>query len=188
MIISDHDACVFKHVWTSYSTLPHAISCPKIQDNEVALFRCCFNSCGVLHVFAFAMLVIETDTMSSALWKFRRLFRQVIAAFSPYTWSIGQNYLALIAEQVKERGVGVWEDWVNWCLGCERGRTVTIRRRNCGTVIIVGWCEDMYLTQFSKCSTNMIGSGWLKVSTSWCWHHSICWWSWMTGIAFSKPI
>ena len=25
---------------------------------------------------------------------------QVIAAFSPFTWSIGQNYLALIAEQV----------------------------------------------------------------------------------------
>lgn len=22
--------------------------------------------------------------------------------------------MALIAEQVKERGVGVWEDWVNW--------------------------------------------------------------------------
>jgi len=40
--------------------------------------------------------------------------REVIAAFSPFTWSIGQNYLALIAEQVKERGVGVWEDWVNW--------------------------------------------------------------------------
>lgn len=49
-----------------------------------------------------------------AIGEGKESIREVIAAFSPFTWSIGQNYLALIAEQVKERGVGVWEDWVNW--------------------------------------------------------------------------
>ena len=44
-------------------------------------------------------------------------FVKVIAGFSPFTWSIGQNYLAVIAAEVKERGFGVWEDWVNWYLG-----------------------------------------------------------------------
>lgn len=44
-------------------------------------------------------------------------FGKVIAGFSPFTWSIGQNYLAVIAAEVKERGFGVWEDWVNWYLG-----------------------------------------------------------------------
>lgn len=49
-----------------------------------------------------------------AIGEGKETFREVIAGFSPFTWSIGQNYLAVIAAEVKERGFGVWEDWVNW--------------------------------------------------------------------------